>query len=148
MVRRGDDGRVERLVFEQLAVVVEVGRAAADLRLRGRQVRLVDVAEGRDLAVLVDEEGVEELVAAVADADEAEANLVVRAEDAGIRSGREGECGPAARVAFGPFGGAFADLAVLLKLTQGVCCGVPFPAQLRNPSGRHASQGTARLRVG
>src|SRR5204863_8227390 len=65
-------------------------RAAAGLRVRGRQVRLVHVAQGGGLAVLVDQEGVEQLVAAVADADEPQPHPVVRPEGVGVGQGRQG----------------------------------------------------------
>ena len=46
------------------------------------EVGLIQVAHGHDLGVRMDEERVENLVTAVAQADEAQANPVVRAEDA------------------------------------------------------------------
>ena len=67
-----------------------MGHPAASLFLGSGEVRLVEVAKSDDLHVLVDEEGVEQLVATVADADEAEANTVVAAEDGGDASGVTG----------------------------------------------------------
>ena len=47
------------------------------------EVRLIDIAEGDHLAILVDQEGVQELIAAVADADEAKPDAVVAATGLG-----------------------------------------------------------------
>ena len=81
VVGRGDDDGVEVLAVEQLAEVgVGIGLAAG-LLAGGEQVGLVDVADGGDLAIVVRQEGVEQLVAAIADADEAEADALVGAED-------------------------------------------------------------------
>ncbi|MFO0927219.1 MAG: hypothetical protein U0736_09295 [Gemmataceae bacterium] len=94
-VVRGDDHhRVEVGPLQQLAVVVVLLGLAADLGGGEVEVRLVDVADRRDLAVLVLQKGVEHLVAAVAQADEADAHAVVGAEHA---AGAEGGGGQAAR---------------------------------------------------
>src|SRR5262249_54858814 len=86
-----DDDRVEVLAVEQLAVVVEHFGTAAGL-LRGEvEVGLVNVAQGDDLGVLVREERVEHLVAAIAEADEPEPDAVVGPKDvAGAQGGGRG----------------------------------------------------------
>ncbi len=89
----GDDDGVHVLEFEQLAVVLEPLGAGADLLRREVEVGLVDVADGDDLGVGLLEEAVEHLVAAVAQADEAEADAVIGAEDAEGREGRGGADG-------------------------------------------------------
>lgn len=54
---------------------------AADL-LRGEvEIRLVNVTEGDNLCVLVGQERIENLIASIAQADEAEADAFVGAED-------------------------------------------------------------------
>src|SRR5215204_6548308 len=91
VVGGADDDGVNVLPREELAVIEELFGPGADL-LRGEiEVRLVDVTDGGDLAILVLEEGVENLVAAVAQADEAEAEPLVGAEDAAGAGG--GQCG-------------------------------------------------------
>src|SRR5215510_1661549 len=79
VVGRGDDHRVHVFHLQQLPIVLELSRAAADL-LRGKiHVRLMNVAYGDGLGVLVREETVQHLIAAIADPDEAYTNAVVRA---------------------------------------------------------------------
>src|SRR5262249_24409123 len=84
---------VDVAVGEQLVIVGAGGGAAAGLGRGEVDVGLVDVAQGDDLGVLVGEEGVEDLVAALAQTDEAEADAVVGAQDARRRQGGE-QAGP------------------------------------------------------
>ena len=96
MVRRRDHCRIDRLIFEQLAMVVERLRRPARLLVRDRQVRFVHIAQCRHFAIVVNEKRIEQLVAAIADADEAEANAIVRTVNATItgrrhRSGGSGK---------------------------------------------------------
>ena len=88
VVGRVDDDRVDVLHVEQPAVVA-VPRGLASGLSRGKiHVGLVDVAQGDDLGVLVREKGVEHLVAAVAQADEAQPHPVVGASHASRAGGR------------------------------------------------------------
>src|SRR5262249_5936416 len=70
------------------AVVAELTRVAASLAGGEIDVALPDVADGHHLRVAVGQEGVEHLVAAVAQADEAQADALVGAKDAGRGQGR------------------------------------------------------------
>src|SRR5215475_5818135 len=80
VVGRGDDHRVHVFHIQQLPIVLELSRAAADL-LRGEiHVRLINVAYGDDLGVLVREETFQHLVAAIANRDAAETNAVIRSQ--------------------------------------------------------------------
>ena len=100
MVGRGDDHRVDVLAVEQAAEVfdpldrpAEVGlprgdalaqvlESRVDLVVLPVQIGLVHVAQSDDLGVLVGAESVQDLHAAVADADAAEAYAVVGPDDA------------------------------------------------------------------
>jgi hypothetical protein len=83
-----DRHRVEVLQLEQLPVVLELPGLSAHL-LRGEiEVGLVQVAKRHDLGVGVLEEGVEDLVAAIAEADEAHADAIACAEHAASADGR------------------------------------------------------------
>src|SRR5262249_15210489 len=80
VVGRTDNDGIEVLAIEELAVFAELLGFAADL-LRGEvEVGLVDVADGGDLAVLVLQEGVEDLIAAVAQPDDPQPEAFIRAE--------------------------------------------------------------------
>src|SRR5262245_10680184 len=66
----GDGHRLHVFDFHELPIVLELSWAAAGL-LRGEiHIRLMNVADGDDLGVLVREEPVQDLIAAIADADE------------------------------------------------------------------------------
>ena len=88
VVGRRDDDRVDVAPVEKPPVVLELLRRAADLRGGEVEVRLPQVADRHDLGVSLCEEAVEHLVAAVAEADEAEANAVVRPEHTPRAEGR------------------------------------------------------------
>src|SRR5262245_16419902 len=80
VVGRGDDHRVHVFHLQQPPIVLELSRAAADL-LRGEiHVRLMNVTYGDDLGVLVREETVQHLVAAIANRDAAETYAVIRSQ--------------------------------------------------------------------
>ena len=87
VVGRVDDDGVDVGPFEERGSRGS-GRRAAGLRRGEGHVRRVDVAERRHLDVLVGEERVEHLVAAVAEADEADAHAIVGAEHAAASHGR------------------------------------------------------------
>jgi hypothetical protein len=96
VVGRVDDHRVDVGAFEHAAIVGVAGRASAGLLHRELDVRRVDVAHARDLDIVVRQEGVEHLVAAVADADDAHPDAVVGAEHAARTDRRahpRGGCG-------------------------------------------------------
>ena len=108
VVGRGDDHRVDVLLVEDAAeILVPLDRAAEFRQPRGDsvgqllemrmdlvelpvQIRLVDVAKGDDLGVLVSEERVEDLHAAVSDADAADAHPIVGPDHAARASGAGG----------------------------------------------------------
>ena len=83
MVRRADaDDGVNVVALQEPAVVGELARVGADLLGGEIEIGLIDIADGHDFAVLVFEESVEHLVAAIAQADEAEAEPIARPQDA------------------------------------------------------------------
>ena len=69
VVRCGDDHRVHVLQVEELSVILKLLGTRADLLRREVEVRLVDVTNGNDLRVALLEEGVQHLIAAVAQTD-------------------------------------------------------------------------------
>ena len=84
MVRRGDHDGVEVLRVRAACGSRGYCSGFVPIFFDGEvEVRLVDVADGDDLAVLVRQERVEHLVAAIAEADEPDADAVVGAIDAG-----------------------------------------------------------------
>jgi hypothetical protein len=87
VVGGADDHGVHVLALQQPAVVAELPRVGADLAGGEVEVGLVEVADGDHLGVALGEEGVEDLVAAVAQADEAQADAVIRPEDLARRQG-------------------------------------------------------------
>ena len=89
MVRRRNHRRIDRLVFEQLAMVVERLRRPARFLVRGRQIRFVHIAQCSHFAIVVDEKRIEQLIAAIAHADEAETNAIVRTVNATITGRRQ-----------------------------------------------------------
>ncbi len=92
----GADGhRVEILEVEELPVVLELSGLTARFLGGEVEVGLVQVAKGHDFEVGVLQEGIEHLVAPVAQSNEAHANAIVRAEhaaacDGGADPGRRG----------------------------------------------------------
>ena len=82
VIRRGHHEGVDRLVVEQLAIVLDQLGHLPGLRLHLRAAlcrhRLVDVAEVGDVAIRFGGEAVHHRVAAAADADAGDADLVVR----------------------------------------------------------------------
>src|SRR5205823_8912247 len=66
VIGSADDDGVEVAAFEKLAVVAESLRIAANLLGGEVDIRLIDIADGDNIGVLVLQEGVEHLVAAVA----------------------------------------------------------------------------------
>jgi hypothetical protein len=88
VVGGGNDDGVHVLAIEELVVVVELIRVRADLLGGEVEVWLIEVADRDDLRVLVGEERVEHLVAAIAQADEADADAIVGAEHAAGAQGR------------------------------------------------------------
>ena len=88
VVGGADDHGIHILQFEQTAVVLELLRLAADLFRREVEVRLAKIANRDHLGVLVGEKGVQHLVAAVTQPDEAEADALI-----GSQHARLAKCG-------------------------------------------------------
>jgi hypothetical protein len=96
MVRRGDDDGVDIIAFDQFAEVgVRFGSAADFLLGPGQNDLLIDVAHRDDLHVVVGHEGVDQLTAAVRDADEPEPDSLVRARQ--VCGSRPARCGSRGR---------------------------------------------------
>ena len=97
VVGRGDDDGVDVLAVEQLAIVLDgLGVDAPGLlHLRGGLggVAVVDVGRGDELDLLVREEGLHHVVAAVARADQGEPDLLVGPQDRAARRQHGGRAG-------------------------------------------------------
>src|SRR5262249_49930124 len=81
-VGSADDDGVEVATVEELAVVAELLRVGTNLLGGEVDVGLIDVAHGDDVGILVLQKGVEDLVAAVAQADESQADALARSPNA------------------------------------------------------------------
>jgi hypothetical protein len=88
VVRRGDDHGIEISPLEQLAEVAIGLSLASELFVGPGQIRLEDVAQRDDVHIAVFEKRVEQLRAAVAHADETEADAFVYSQGAGRRGGQ------------------------------------------------------------
>src|SRR5262249_28900421 len=100
-----DDDGVDVLAGQQVGITLIRLDVAADLLGGDVEVGLPEVTQGDDLGVLVDQGGVEHLVAAVAQADEAEADAAGGAEDArGGQGAQAGGAGGAGEVTAGGVG--------------------------------------------
>ncbi len=96
VLRGGDEDGVDALVVEQ-AAVIEIGGGAGDELLGVFEAAGVDVGEGDEIDIGAAQRPAGDLRAAVANADDARANAVVRAENAfgiGERGGEAGCHGP------------------------------------------------------
>src|SRR5262245_26282996 len=77
-----DDDGIEVFLLEQLAVVVVLPGTAADLVGGEIEIRLGQIADGDDRSILVLEEALQNLIAAITQADKAEPDAVIGAGDA------------------------------------------------------------------
>ena len=84
MLRRGDQDGIERRIVEHLPVIRVCLRAGCELRRVGEAAG-VDIGEGGEFGIGTGDGLARELRAAVADADDADAEPVVRAEHASSR---------------------------------------------------------------
>ena len=75
-----DDHCVDALVFEHFSIVVIQCRLAACLSIRRCEVGFVEIAERNDLAILVGQKGIEDLIAAITNPDETDTNPIVGAD--------------------------------------------------------------------
>jgi hypothetical protein len=82
VLRRGDDDRIDRLVFEQAPVVHVRGRCRDDL-LGCLQTLGIDIAESSELDTGCRDGPANQLEAAIAGADDTHAHTVIRAEHGG-----------------------------------------------------------------
>jgi hypothetical protein len=83
VVRRSNDDRVDIFLVKEPAKIMMEGGLAANLFLGGYPIGLIHVAQGHDVGIFVDHERVEQLITAVANADEAESNTIIAAQRPG-----------------------------------------------------------------
>src|SRR5262249_3535345 len=120
VVGRRDDHGVDILALEQPAIVAKLLRLAAALLGGGVHVRLVGVADSGGLAILLLEEDVWHLIAAIAQANEAEAHAFAGAEHArgGHSGGHAADGGAGGEGATGDLGHGRVSWSRSLNLTD------------------------------
>src|SRR5262249_4798902 len=91
VIGRGDNHSIDFFRIDQLAEVAERGGSAFQLLRSAIQGGLIDVADRSHLDVVELQECVENLGAAVGDADETEANFFIGPVDANGRRGGQGQ---------------------------------------------------------
>ena len=80
MVRRGDHHRVDDLSVKQFAIILELLWTRADFLGGEVEIGLPQIADRHHVRILLREKSVENLIAAVADADKPHTNAVIRAQ--------------------------------------------------------------------
>ena len=88
VIGRADHDRIDIGLFQQLAVIGELARFGRYFLARFLAVRFVDIADGHDLAAAALVQQAQQILAASASADAANADAVVRAQNAAVRCGR------------------------------------------------------------
>ena len=91
MVRGGDGDGINVFVFEELAVVFIAGGGGAGFFGGEIEITVIQVADGDGLGVAEFEEAVVDLVAAIAETDEAHAETIIGTEDARVAESGEGK---------------------------------------------------------
>jgi len=93
VIGRADDDGIKIFEFEQFLVLFELPGLAADFFGGEIEVGLIKVADGDDLRIGVSKESVENLITAIAQADEAKADAVVSAKNTEAAEGGGGAGG-------------------------------------------------------
>src|SRR5262249_6887535 len=81
VIWRGNHDGVDVLAIDEFAEIVMQPGLTANFLLSCGQIRLVDIAQADDLGILVAQERVEQLIAAIADADHPQAHALIAAQD-------------------------------------------------------------------